>query len=210
MSIRSWPVLALLGLVALGAGVIGLIAAPGARRDCLPRAAKVLARSGDASLFSSGGHLYGCLGARTTRLGPLAARGRLAPTRVAQYALAGSYAGIDLAAMGIDTFDSKLVVIDLATGRRTASAPATSPENRAESFITANSLVIDQSGTIAWVGRRSAVGAFTPTYEIRTLGAHGGRLLDSGAHIRAASLVLSGHDLSWTDGTRRRHAKLEP
>jgi hypothetical protein len=161
-------------------------------------------------LYSSDGQLYGCLRTRTTRLGALDVRGHLAPTRVAHYALAGRYAGIDVAAMGIDTFDSTLIVIDLATGRRTASAPATSPENRAESFITASSLVIDPRGTLAWIGARSAVGAFTPIYELRTLGAHGDRLLDSGAHIRPASLTLTAHRLSWIDGATRRHAKLVP
>ena len=210
VSSRSLRAVVLCVVVVLAAGAVGLIAAPAASRSCLPQAATVLAKSGAARLYSSGGQLYGCLGTRTTRLGALGVRGRFPHTRVTLYALAGRYAGIDVAAMGIDTFDSTLIVIDLATGRRVASAPATSPENRAESFITARSLVIDPGGTVAWVGARSAVGAFTPIYEVRALSAHGDRLLDSGTHIRPASLALTAHQLSWTDGTMRRHAQLEP
>jgi len=210
MSARSRRALLLCGSVALVAGAVSLIATAGSTGGCLPRAATVVANSGAARLYSSNGQLYGCLGTRATRLGPLGVRKRFQPTRVAHYVLAGRYAGIDVAAMGVDTFDSTLVVIDLASGRRTASAPATSPENRAESFITASSLVIDTRGTLAWIGARSAVGAFTPTYEVRALGAHGDELLDAGAHIKTGSLALAAGQLSWTDGTTRRHAQLRP
>lgn len=191
------------------AGSLGAVA-PAAAAGCTPAGARVLASSGAAQLYSSGGALYGCSGSRTTRLGVLTVSGHFAQTRVAHYALAGRYAGIDEADMGIDTFSSQLGVYDLASGRRTAMAPATSPENRAESFITASSLLIDPAGTLAWVGRRSAVGAFTPIYEVRTLGASGDRLLDSSTRIKASSLALRGRTLTWLDGTNRRHAQLQP
>jgi hypothetical protein len=143
-------------------------------------------------------------------LGALDEARHFVQARVAHWALAGRYVGIDVATMGIDTFASMLSVIDLATGRRTASAPATAPENRAESFISATSLSIDPAGTLVWVGSRSAVGAFTPIYEVRALGEHGDQLLDSGAHIKPSSLTLSGHELSWIDGAHQRHAQLAP
>jgi hypothetical protein len=200
---------AFVGAVAALAGGLGAVA-PAAATGCTPAGASVLENSGAAQLYSSGGDLYGCAGARTTRLGVLSVGGHFAQTRVAHYALAGHYAGIDLADMGIDTFSSQVSVYDLDSGRRTATAPATSPENRAESFITVSSLVIDPAGTLAWVGRRSAVGAFTPIYEVRTLGASRDRLLDTSTRIEASSLALRGHALSWLDGTSRRHASLEP
>jgi hypothetical protein len=211
MRIASLGVAGLLGAVIAGPTIVsGANVAAAVVQACPPATATVLERSGSARLYSSGGQLYGCLGMQTTRLGALAVRGHFGSTRVAHFALAGHYAGIDTADMGIDTLDATLGVFDLATGHRTAIAAATSPENRAESFISASSLAIDSAGTLAWVGARSAVGAFTPIYEVRTLGARGDQLLDSGAHIKAGSLTLRGHRLSWSDGGHERQAELTP
>ena len=100
--------------------------------------------------------------------------------------------------MGVDTLGSSVSVVDLATAATLASAPATTPEDRAESFIAVTALVIDRRGTIAWIGSRSAVGAFTPIYEVHTLSAAGrNRLLASGAGLAPRSLLLYGTRILW-------------
>jgi len=194
------------GTVATVLGVLSLSSvatAPAATAGCAPAGSRVLASSGTARLYSAAGTLYGCLGTTRTRLGALASRAHFERTRVAAYALSGRFAGLDVAQMGIDVFSSSVMVIDLKTGRSVATAPATSPEHRAESFVTVHGMVIDPAGTLAWIGERSAVGALTPVYEVRTLGRAGDRLLDSGAHIRPGSLTLHGRLLGWEDTTQR-------
>ena len=100
-----------------------------------------------------------------TRRAPIAS----AATRVALYALSPRFAGIDSVRMGVDTFASSVSIVDLSRGATIASAPATTPENRAEAFISATALAIDRHGTLAWIGSRSAVGAFpAPIYEVST------------------------------------------
>jgi len=100
-------------------------------------------------------------------------------------------------------------VVDLATGATLTSAPATTPENRAESFIAVTSIVIDRHGTVAWIGSRSAVGAFTPIYEVHALDAEGqDRLLASGVAIAPRSLALTGETLSWRQRGRARTATI--
>ena len=94
-------------------------------------------------------------------------------------------------------------------GRTLASAPATSPERRAESFITVTAIVIDRHGTLAWIGSRSAVGAFPPVDEVRTLTRSGReRLLASGTTIARSSLRLAGETLRWRAGGRQASAAL--
>jgi hypothetical protein len=204
------------GLIGVGVACGAMLAMAGAGASAaggcaLPRAAVALARSGGGVLYSRGGALYGCDGGRTTKLGILENSRALGGTHIALHVLDGRYAGIDLRANGIDTLGSTVRVVDLASGRTVASASATSPENRAESFISvASQLVIDAHGTLAWIGSRSAVGAFRPVFEVRTLGSGGERLLDSGPRIRPKTLALHGRVLTWSDDGRGREATLSP
>src|SRR5580692_7811226 len=136
---------------------------------CVPGGGRVVASAGAARMYVLSGGLYGCLGTRRTRLGAAPSARPLASVRVALFALSPGYAGIDTATMGIDTFSSVVSVVDLRSGATRASAPATTPERRAESFVTVRSIAIDPHGTVAWIGSRSAVGAFTPVNEVHTL-----------------------------------------
>jgi hypothetical protein len=197
--------------VACGAAATGAIAgAP--RSGCAPSGARVVAASGGSRLYTRGGKLYGCVPGRATKLGVSATTSHLlGGKRIVRYALNGKFAGIDVLANGVDTLNSTVSVVDLGTGKTLHTAPATGPENRAEAFISvASPLVIDAHGTLAWIGSRSAVGAFSPVYELRTLGARGDKLLDSSRKIRPASLVLHGDAISWVDDGLRRAAILTP
>jgi hypothetical protein len=184
---------------------IGARAAPA---SCVPTAAKTLLKSGSARLYSQGTQLYGCLGSRRTRLGALRGTVPFPATRIALYTLSSRFAGIDSADMGVDTFSSTVALFDLRSGARIATAAATTPERRAESFLTVASMVVDVKGTLAWIGQRSAIGVTTPTFEVHALNASGNRLLASGAQIAPKSLRLHGETLTWQAGGQTRSATL--
>lgn len=165
----------------------------------------MLDASPQARLYSSTGALYGCDGGRRTRLGALSAT-RLAPaTRISLFALAGRYAAIDSAQMGIDTFDSTVSIYDLASGRRVGTAPGTTPEDRAESFITVAALAVNRNGVLAWIGRRSAIGVPQPTYELHILSAGKNTLLATST-AKLAGLQLTLTAVSWADAGGVRHS----
>jgi hypothetical protein len=161
-----------------------------------------------AGLYSSHGLLYGCAGSRRTRLGVLRTTPLAPATRITRYALAGRFAAIDLTEMGVDNLDATVAVYDLRSGRRVASAPATTPENRAESFISVAALAVNGDGVVAWIGRRSAVGVTQPTYELHVLRAGMNTTLATST-AKLAGLRLSTTAVSWTDaGGRRRTARV--
>jgi len=185
-------------VVAVGAlALLALAGGAGAAVSCAPAGAHLLASSEIAQLYGAGGNVYGCAGSRDTLLGPGPALSH--PTRVARYALAGRYAGVDLAQMGVDTFASSVKIVDLQRGTTIASAPATSPERRAESFISVTAMAINANGLLAWIGTRSAVGAFQPIYELHVLSAKVRAEVSSGT-APLVELALSLTRLSWREG----------
>jgi hypothetical protein len=184
---------------------IGARAAPA---SCVPSAGKTLLTSGPARLYSQGAQLYGCLGSRRTRLGALRGTVPFPATRIVLYALSSRFAGIDNADMGVDTFSSTVALFDLRSGARIATAAATTPERRAESFLTVTSMVVDVKGTLAWIGQRSAIGVTTPTLEVHALNAAHNRLLASAADISPKSLRLHGETLTWQAGGHTKSTTL--
>ncbi|HEY7965831.1 MAG TPA: hypothetical protein VID68_02280 [Solirubrobacteraceae bacterium] len=151
--------------------------------------------------------LYGCSGARRTRLGALRGTRPAPGTRIALFALAGRFAGVDTAQMGIDTFDSTVSLRDLRNPQLVVSAPATNPERRPESFITVSALCVNRDGALAWIGRRSAIGVPEPTYELHLLTGGLNRIEATGA-AKLANLTLTATTLSWTDATGRHSRHL--
>lgn len=176
--------------------------------SCVPAAGKTLRSSGAARIYSVGSGLYGCLGARRTRLGPLRGTVPFPATRITLYTLSSGYAGTDRLQMGVDTLNSTVSLVNLHTGATVGTAPGTTPERRAESFITVTAMVVDAKGTLAWIGERSAIGVPAPTYEVHALNAARDRLLASSATIVATSLRLHGETFSWRQGGHVRSATL--
>lgn len=172
--------------------------------SCVPAAAKTLRASGAARIYSEGSVLYGCLGARRTRLGTLRGTVPFPATRIARYTLSSRYAGIDTVQMGVDTFSSTVSLVDLRTGARIATAPATTPEPRPESFITVTSMAVNATGTLAWIGERSAIGVSSPTYELHALTA-GRNVVVSAGTIPLVALRLEAKKLSWREGSGGPH-----
>jgi hypothetical protein len=200
--VRRASILAV-GLLGAAVAAAGAGAAPA---SCAPPHAKVLASSGRARIYSLGGAIYGCLGHRLTLLAGGPSGGPA--TRVALYALAGRYAGTDVVQNGVDTLSSIVFVTDLSTGGTIATAAATTPERRAESFTSVTAIRVTSSGALAWIGRRSAIGAPTAIYEVHTLRGRSNRLLASSATIAPHSLALKGSRLSWRQGGRTHSAHM--
>lgn len=173
-------------------------AASAATPGCAPAGAKLLRASALARVYSVGTALYGCAGARTTKLGALAGTSAAPATRITRYLLAGRYVAFDTVEMGVDTFSSTVTLIDLANGVR-ADSPAAPPLPRPESFRTVTQMALDADGIVAWIGRASAIGLPKPDYYVRALSASS----SFATHITASrptDLRLSGHQLSWRDG----------
>jgi hypothetical protein len=162
---RFQPIAAIAAL----ALVAGASSAGASSQACVPGGFEALRASGPARVYTNGSALFGCLGTRTTRLGTLRGTTPFPARRVALYALSARYVGIDTVDMGVDTLASTVTLFDLATGRQIASAPATSPERAAESFSTVAAMKVDGIGVLAWVGRRSSIGALKPVYELRVI-----------------------------------------
>ena len=176
---------------------------------CVPAAAKLLRSAGAARIYSQGGVLYGCLGARRTRLGTLRGTVPFPARRVALYALSGGYAGIDIAQMGVDTFTSTVALVDLRTGATVATAPG--DDSRAQSRVVHHRAVRWRSTpTARSPGSAGAARSGSPSPPTRCTRSNAARrrLLASSATIAAGSLRLSGDTLSWRDGGRTRSATL--
>ncbi len=154
-----------------------------------------------SAIYSEAGSVYGCDGARRTRLGAGPALSH--PARVARWALAGRYAAVDLAQMGVDTFSSTVRLVDLASGATVGSAPATTPAKRAESFVSVTALRASAVGAAAWIGRRSAIGTPQPWYELHVLRADGRDLLLSSGTVPLSGLRTARTRVSWLEGPRR-------
>jgi hypothetical protein len=149
--------------------VAGASSAGASSQACVPKGFEALRASGPARVYTHGSALFGCLGARTTRLGTLGGTSPFPARRVVLYALSSRYVGVDTVDMGVDTLASTVTLFDLATGRQVASAPATTGEPAAESFSSVTRMKVNRIGVLAWVGRRSAVGALQPMYELRVI-----------------------------------------
>ncbi len=178
--------------------------------SCAPPASKTLRASGAARIYSVGSELFGCLGVRRTRLGALRGTVRFPARRVVLYTLNPHYAGVDTVEMGVDTLASTVTLFDLSSGTALASAPATTPERAAESFSSVTELAVNATGTLAWIGRRSAVGARSAVYELHVLTAQRETLIATGTGVIDSMIVKPG-TLSWRFGSGpRRSISLQP
>jgi hypothetical protein len=180
------------------AGLALAAPAAAATRACAPAGAIVLRASGAVRIYSQGTALYGCLGARRTRLGSL--RGTLpAPAaRVDRYVLAGHYAGVDTVQMGVDTFASTVALVDLRSGATLARTPAAAPLPRPESFVTVTQMAVNRNGVLAWVSRAGAVSIPQPTYQLHVL-EHGRDYVDSDGTLPIVGLRLTASIVGWRD-----------
>ena len=176
--------------------------------SCVPSGFNTLRASGAARVYSRASELYACLGTRRTRLGSLRGTGAFPARRVALYALSSRYAATDTIDNGVDTLASTVSLIDLESGATISTAPATTPERAAESFVTASAIAVSATGALAWIGERSAIGALAPVYEVHArLLAGSDRLLESTA-VKPDALELHADTISWKTAGRTHTTSL--
>jgi hypothetical protein len=196
-------------LIVIGSLALALSAAlaGAAPAGCVPSGSKPLRASGPARIYSRGAMLYGCVGSRRTLLGSLQGTTPFPARRVTRYALSSGYAATDTVDMGVDTLASSVTLVDLRTGATIATAPATTPESRPESFLTVTAIAVNANGAAAWIGERSAIGQRKPVYEVHALVGADNRLLAS-ATAKLAALRLQGNKLSWQAAGQTHSATL--
>ena len=194
MALTRIAALIVVGSLALSAALAG--AAPA---GCVPSGSRPLRASGPARIYSRGTVLYGCVGSRRTLLGSLRGTAPFPARRVTLYALSARYAATDTVDMGVDTLASSVAVVDLRTGATIATAPATTPPNRPESFLTVAAIAVNANGAAAWIGQRSAIGQPKPVYEVHALVGGRNRLLAT-TTAKVSALDLEGDKLSWQAG----------
>ena len=186
-----------LSAVALALAILAP-SASAASAGCAPAGARVLRASKLARVYAAGTTLYGCTGGYTAKLGALRGTAPAPATRITRYLLAGRYVAFDTVAMGVDTLNSTVTLIDLANGVR-ADSPAAPAPPRPESFRTVTQMAVDADGIVAWIAQSSAIGLPKPSYYVRALSA----TVSFGRHISGAqptALRLRGHRLSWRKG----------
>jgi hypothetical protein len=161
-----------------------------------------------AGVYSLHGSVYGCSvrTGRQTRLG--SAANCIRSQYVARAVVAGSLTAYSDEQCGVDTGSTSVIVRGLRTGRRLSDTPATTLPGRPESFSSLGSLVLRESGAVAWIVVTNSIAAHSAVSEVDRV--EGGRQtrLDSGAGIVAGSLRLRGSTLSWRHGSATRTATL--
>ena len=195
-------------VVAIGSLAVAAATAGAAPTGCVPSGSRPLRASGPARIYSRGARLYGCVGSRRTLLGSLRGSAPFPARRVTLlFALSSRYAATDTVDMGVDTLSSSVTLVDLRTGATVATAPATTPANRPESFLTVTAIAVNANGVAAWIGKRSAIGQPKPVCEVHALVGAKDRLLASGT-TKVAALHLQGNKLSWQAAGQTHSATL--
>jgi hypothetical protein len=176
---------------------------------CGPGHAKTLASDRAARVYSQGGNVYGCAraGHQSFRLGTLAnsmSEGRAGPVN-----LAGTDVAYGLTYYGIDTISADIVVRSLTDGAVLRRRDSWAGSVAVEYFQTVNDIVVKRDGSVAWIATAgSIVSRGSADTEVEKSDRTSGTLLDKSKQIRVHSLLLSGSQLSWRDGSATRHATL--
>jgi len=174
---------------------------------CGPAAALTLGTSRAARVYVQSGAVYGCAAGSRRRYLLGHASVCVNSDRVGPVAVAGRMAAYAVTTCGVDTGSAVVVVRRLSDGAHLfshAAADAVGPEG----YIAVTSVVATPAGAVAWIAHaHTIVGNHSATGVYARHGA-GVSKLDSGASIGLNSLRLSGSELSWQDGSRRRSSRL--
>jgi hypothetical protein len=197
----------LAGFLATG-GAAAASSSPHTRPPCGPKAAKTLAASKSARVYTQRGIVYGCSMHGSTRY-TLGRRDRCnLSVRVAPVTVTGDLAAYGAERCGIDTGTTAVIVLRLTDDKKLVDTPATSPPG-VEAFQQVDSLVLKRDGAVAWIGEGSSiVGHGQRVVEVRKLDNRRVTVLDSGAGVRTGSLRLRRSTLRWRDGVHTRSATL--
>jgi hypothetical protein len=126
---------------------------------------------------------------------------------VGQFVLAGDFVGYIETQHGVDSGTTTLIVVDVAS-RRTLHRVAAGHYVDAGFVFSegVTDLVVSNRGSVAWITERRTL---EEQRTVQVVGPTGiATVADASTTIGSASLRLSGHTLSWSDGGVRRTAPM--
>lgn len=181
---------------------------PSRAAECGPAAAKTLAASSRARVYSQGGSVYGCIaGARRSRR--LGSAGLcIGTTRISPVAVVGELAAYGAESCGVDTGSTLVQLRRLSDGRTLFSTSATTASPGAESYQQVGSIVVRRSRALAWIVGTSSLATHRQVKQVLEREGSGSRVLATGAGIELGSLRLRGSQLSWRDNGAEHTARL--
>jgi hypothetical protein len=179
-----------------------------AAAHCGPAAAKTLARSAQARIYTRAGTVYGCAAGspHPVRLG---STGRCpGGSAVGVVTAAGRLAAYSVRSCGVDTSSAQVIVRRLTDGHQLSSHAAYSGPVAPESFQSVGSVVATPGGKVAWIVSSSSILAHRRNTEVVAAAGGATHVLASGTGIAPASLQLHSGTLSWTSDWARHTAAL--
>lgn len=123
-------------------------------------------------------------------------------------AIAGRLAAYALERCGVDTGSATVIVRRLSDGKEIRRQQAWTLTVGPESYVSVGSVVVNRSGSIAWIASESSIVSHGHGIEVAERTGNSVRRLDSCSGIAAGSLRLRGTRLTWRDGTATRSATL--
>jgi hypothetical protein len=202
------------GLIVLGVALAacesssGMTGGTAASASCAPPRAQTVTTNAKASVYTTGGHVYGCA-TSTRRRYLLGASGRtIRGGRVGPVALAGVDVAYGVSRSGVDTGSAQVVVRRLTDGKVVHTAPATATVTEPESFQSISALVVKPDGAVAWIGESHSIVGHGGLVEVDRFDRRGEAKLDGGVGIADTSLRLHRSQLSWRHSGRERSGTL--
>jgi hypothetical protein len=186
---------------------------------CLPKGAQTVAKDSVARVFAlppansktllplSRRRLYGCIFRRGVAV-PMVSERRFSSW--GHVVLAGTTVAYASEFMGIDFGTASVTTFDLRRARTIASLDAWTfiEQGLPESFYSVTGIVLETSGSMAWLSRMRAISGST-SYQVHEVGPSGSTaLLDHGPEVQPTSLRLSKGTVSWMNGSTGMSAQL--
>lgn len=195
----------------VAAVVAAVLAASGASAHgavCGPPKARTLAADSLARVYSQGKKVYGCAKGAHSSYALGSASSSMGQDRVGPIALAGVDVAFGSTNSGVDVISAEVVVKNLTDGRTLRDRPATAGNFGPETAEHVDSIVVKPDGSVAWIATVNSIISHRGTTEVRKSDRTSRASLDSGRRIKPDSLRLDGSDLTWSDGSVRKTAKL--
>jgi hypothetical protein len=131
--------------------------------------------------------------------------GRAGPVNIA-----GTDVAYGLTYFGVDTISADVVVRSLTDGDVLRRQTSYTGSVGAEFFQRVNDIVVKRDGSVAWIATAgSIISPNSMNTEVEKSDRTSRTVLDKSTKIRVHSLLLSGSQLSWRDGSATRHASLQ-
>jgi hypothetical protein len=174
---------------------------------CGPAAARTLAASSQARVYTRSRIVYGCAaGGRSFILGRAGLC--VSANRVGPVAVAGRLAAYAIERCGVDTSSATVVVRRLSDGRSLFAHAGSSLPPGPESFESVGSIAVSGGGGAAWIASLSSIVSHQRHTQVLERAGARTRVLATGSDIASGSLRRKGNRVTWRQGGSTRAAAL--